>query len=75
VEGNVIVLGFDYPIFKEKFDRTEGAAGLVEDTFSQLTGTDCAIRCVVTGEYILPIDKSEFQELAEELGGVVKDES
>ena len=75
VEGKLIILGFDYPIFKEKFDRTEKAAGMLEDTFSQLLGTKCGVRCVVTSEYDLPIDREEFQELARELGGVLEEES
>ena len=29
VEGQMIVLGFDYPIFKEKFDKTEDAAATI----------------------------------------------
>ncbi len=75
VEGNVIILGFDYPIFKEKFDKTENASALLEDTFSELVGTKCGVRCVVTSEYVLPIEKEEFQELARELGGVLEEES
>ncbi len=75
VEGKVIILGFDYPIFKEKFERTEKASGMLEDTFSQLLGTKCGVRCVVTSEYVLPIDREEFQELARVLGGVLEEES
>jgi hypothetical protein len=75
VEGQVIILGFDYPIFKEKFDKTENAAALLEDTFSELIGSKCSVRCVVTSEYVLPIDKGEFQELARELGAVLEEES
>lgn len=75
VEGNVVILGFDYPIFKEKFDRTEHASGMIEDTLSELIGTKCAVRCVVTSDYVLPIGREEFQELAQELGGVLGEES
>ena len=71
----MIILGFDYPIFKEKFDKTEKASALIEDTFSELIGTQCAVRCVVTSDYVLPIDKEDFQELARELGGVLEEES
>ncbi len=75
VEGNVIILGFDFPIFKEKFDRTEQASGMIEDTMSKLIGTKCGVRCVVTSDYVLPIGREEFQELAQELGGVLGEES
>jgi hypothetical protein len=75
VEGNAIVLGFDFPIFKEKFDRTEHASALIEDAFSELLGTKCGVRCVVTSEYAVPIGRAEFQEVAEELGGILEEES
>ncbi|MFN2135441.1 MAG: DNA polymerase III subunit gamma/tau, partial [Candidatus Promineifilaceae bacterium] len=48
VEGHVVVLGFDFPIFKEKFDKTEGAAAAIGDAFSQLTGVQCSTRSEVT---------------------------
>jgi DNA polymerase-3 subunit gamma/tau len=75
VEGNVVILGFDYPIFKEKFDRTEHASEMIEDALSELIGTKCGVRCVVTSDYVLQIGKEEFQELAQELGGVLGEES
>ena len=74
VEGNVIILGFDYPIFKEKFDKTEHAAGAIGDIFSELLRMECGVRCVVTSEYTVSISKEEFQALAEELGGVLLEE-
>jgi DNA polymerase-3 subunit gamma/tau len=74
VEGNVVVLGFDYPIFKEKLDKTEHAAGAIGDIFSELLGMECGVRCVVTSEYTVSISREEFQTLAEELGGVVQEE-
>jgi DNA polymerase-3 subunit gamma/tau len=74
IEGTIIILGFDYPIFKEKFDKTEGAAGALGDIFSELMGTECGVRCVVTSEYAVPISKEEFQALAEELGGVLQED-
>ena len=33
VEGNIIILGFDFPIFKEKFDKTEHGAAIIGNTF------------------------------------------
>lgn len=74
VEGQKIVLGFDYPIFKEKFDRTEEAGPLISDAFAQLLGQTYGVRSVVTSDYALPIDKGDFDALAKELGGVVQEE-
>ena len=74
VEGKTIVLGFDYPIFKEKFDKMPGAVDLVVNTFRALSGVDCNVRGVVTSEYAVPIRREEFQALAAELGGVVREE-
>lgn len=74
VEADIIVLGFDFPIFKEKFDKTEGAAASIGEAFSQILGTRCGVRSVVTSEYVVPIGHDEFRELAEELGGIVRKE-
>jgi DNA polymerase III gamma/tau subunit len=75
VEGNVIILGFDFPIFKEKFDRTEHGAGIIEDSFSNLTGAQCTVRCVITSDYTVPISREDMEALAEELGGIVQEEN
>jgi DNA polymerase-3 subunit gamma/tau len=72
-EGDVVVLGFEYHIFKEKFDNTPGAAQIIGEVFSRLLGVYCTIRCVVIGDYIVPIGKEEFHALAQELGGVVRE--
>jgi DNA polymerase-3 subunit gamma/tau len=72
VEGQMIVLGFDYPIFKEKFDKTEDAAATISDALAQLLGGTYGIRSVVTGDYTLPIEKADFEALAQELGAVVR---
>ena len=74
LEGQTIILGFDYPLIKEKFDKTPGALDLVTATFRALSKTDCTARTVATSDYPLPIAREEFQALAEELGGVVRDE-
>jgi DNA polymerase III subunit gamma/tau len=73
-EGNTIIIAFDYPIFKNKFDQTQGAVQTVADIFSQLLGAKCAVRAVITSEYTIPIRKEEFDALAQELGGVVREE-
>ena len=75
VEGNTIILGFDFPIFKEKFDKTEGASAGISQAFSKILGTMCSVRSVVTSEYVVPIGHDEFREMAEELGGVVRDDN
>ena len=74
VEGSTIILGFDYPIFKDKFDQTADAIQVVGDIFSQLVGAKCLVRAVVTSEYTIPIPKEEFDALAQELGGVMREE-
>ncbi|HID54414.1 MAG TPA: DNA polymerase III subunit gamma/tau [Anaerolineae bacterium] len=73
IEGDTIVVGFDYPIFKDKFDNTAGAAQLLGDIYSDLLGVKCLVRVVVTSEYTVPVDEAEFRALADELGGVVEE--
>jgi DNA polymerase III subunit gamma/tau len=74
IEGVTIVLGFDYPLLREKFDKTPGAAAVVTDAFRALSGVECAIRTVVTTDYPVPIRREDFQALANELGGVVRED-
>lgn len=74
VEGSTAVIGFDYPIFKMKFDDTRGAAQLLGAILSDLTGQPCTIRAVNTSEYTVTIDKKDFAALANELGGVMSSE-
>ncbi len=75
VEGDMIILGFDFPIFKEKFDKTEHGAAIIGDSFSQLLGAHCAVRCVITSDYTVPISREDMEALAKELGGVVQEEN
>lgn len=75
LEGaNHIIIGFDYPIFKDKFDHTPGAAQIVAEAFSKLLNAHCQVRCVITSEYSVPISKEAFSALAQELGGVVRED-
>jgi len=74
VEGSTAVIGFDYPIFKMKFDDTRGAAQLLGKVLSELTGQNCQIRSVNTTDYTVTVDKKAFASLADELGGVVSEE-
>ena len=73
VENDTVILGFDYPIFKSKFDDSPEAARLMGQILTELTGTHCNIRCVVTSEYSVPISRQELEGLANELGGVVRE--
>ncbi len=72
LEGNVIIIGFDYPIFKDKFDKDVKAPPLINQTYSKLLNTTCTVRGVVTSEYAVPVREEEVRELAQELGGVVR---
>jgi DNA polymerase-3 subunit gamma/tau len=74
LEAGTIVLGFDYPLLKDKFDKTPGALDLVIDTFRALGASDYTVRTVTTSDYPVPIAREEFQALAAELGGVVREE-
>ena len=78
VEGNTLILGFDYSILKDKFDDRPKAITAVSDSLSELLGIHCLVRTVVTNQYNpatvdVEIDKDEFAALAEELGGVSHD--
>ena len=72
VEEETAVIGFDYPIFKDKFDNTTGAVELLSDILTELVGRPCRVRGVVTSDYDVSVDEDQFRALAEELGGVVK---
>ena len=76
-EGNILILAFDYPVIKEKFDNAPGAERTVEETLSQMLQLQCRVRAVVTGQYHPPskppVSREDFEALAQELGGVVTD--
>ena len=74
IEGRTVILGFDYPLLKDKFDKTAGAADAVIAALRALSHSDCLIRTVTTADYPVPIHKDEFQALATDLGGVVRDD-
>ena len=76
-EGNALILGFDYPILKDKFDKKPQAAEIVAKALSDLLGGKCLVRTVVTDQYVpspltTEVDEEEFASLAKELGGVVR---
>ncbi|MCI0396339.1 MAG: hypothetical protein L0322_15555, partial [Chloroflexi bacterium] len=74
-EGQTLILGFDYPLLKEKFDKKAGAREKVADVLSGLLGVPCAVRTVITGQYTPPvaINKEDLDALAQELGGIVRE--
>ncbi len=74
-EGHTLVIGFDYPLFKDKFDNLSGAAPLVSDILTELLGRKTMARAVVTSEYTVPVQPADFRALAEELGGTVTEDS
>jgi DNA polymerase III gamma/tau subunit len=76
VEGDTLVLGFDFPVLKEKFESKPEARAVVGRTISALLETRCKVQCVVTKQYTPPQQPSlhdEFYALAEELGGQVQE--
>lgn len=74
-EGRTLVIGFDYPLFKDKFDNLAGAAPLVGDILTELLGQATMVRSTVTSEYTVPVQPADFRALADELGGTVSEGS
>ncbi len=54
LEGETVVLGFTYPLIKERYDRVESADHKVAQALSNILGKPCKIKAVVTGEYTPP---------------------
>jgi DNA polymerase III subunit gamma/tau len=73
-EGRTLVIGFDYPLFKDKFDNLPEATHLVGDILTELLGQTTTARSVVTSEYSVPVQSDDFRSLANELGGTVTKE-
>src|SRR5690606_32417546 len=76
VEGNTLVLGFDFAVLKDKFEDKAGSTHRVADIYSRLLNTKCQVRCVVTDQYTVPQtagttinERDAFYALADELGG------
>src|SRR5690606_20225214 len=75
-EDDTLILGFDFPVLKEKFESKPEARALVGSVLTALLGTRCKVRCVVTKQYTPPPQPTladEFYALAEELGGQVQE--
>lgn len=54
VEGKTVILGFQYPIFKDKFDDHAQAKEVVGDALSDVLGDKFTIRAVVADSYTIP---------------------
>ncbi|MCL4869398.1 MAG: DNA polymerase III subunit gamma/tau [Anaerolineae bacterium] len=77
-EGKTLVLGFDFPLLKDKFDNHPGGLEIVNQILQTIFGSEYRVRVVVTGQYTPPpnpaspqISREEFIALAQELGGQV----
>ena len=75
-EGSTLVLGFDFPILREKFDQPENKE-TVATILTNMFGGNRLVKAVVTGDYSPPsqagVSRDDFERLANELGGVVSD--
>jgi DNA polymerase III subunit gamma/tau len=75
-EGHVLMLGFDFPVLKDKFDAVPQNRDVVAGVLSEVLATPVQVRTVVVGQYVPPapaVSKEEFATLAQELGGVVRE--
>jgi hypothetical protein len=74
VEGNTVVLGFEFPVLKEKFEDQASNRDLLCDKLSEVHGHACLLRTVLSSQYSPPrlVTREEFGALAEELGGVIQ---
>lgn len=77
-EGHTLVLGFDFPLLKDKFDSHNDGMDLLLEGLRSLFGDECRARVVITGQYTpsptsnsTTISHEEFSALAQELGGQV----
>ena len=73
--GNTIVLGFNYAVLKDRFDSNADALPLVAEAFSTALGSKCQVRSVETNKYAPAheVSREDVEQLADELGGVVRD--
>jgi len=77
MEGNKLIIGFDYLILKDKFDKKPQAKEIVARALGDILGATCQVQAVVTEQYKVSsatteIDEADFAALAEELGGVIR---
>ncbi len=77
MEGAKLILGFEFPILKERFDSQKGANATVTKALEQLLDADCQVETVVTGQYRsapadVQISEEDIIKMADELGGVAR---
>jgi DNA polymerase-3 subunit gamma/tau len=77
-EGKTLILGFDFPILKDKFDAKPHNSEIISDGLKQLLGASFIVKTVISKQYapqIPPVDvnEDEFAALAEELGAKISD--
>jgi hypothetical protein len=77
-DGNTLIIGFEFPLLKDKFDGKPTAAARMIEGLNHLLGINCLVRTVVTNQFDssslgIQIDDDEFAAFAEEIGGTVSD--
>ena len=74
MEGTNFILGFKYPVIKEKFDHTPNAHQLVIQTLSKIVYVQLQLRTVLIGEYVETeeVSRAEIEAFAKQIGGIVK---
>jgi len=78
LEGKLVVLGFEFPLIRDKFAQKKGAEAIVSKALEDISGQGLRVRAVVTSEYAVPaasakVSRREIEDLAKELGGIVRD--
>jgi DNA polymerase-3 subunit gamma/tau len=79
VEDSTVLLGFDYPILKDRFNDHKGAAVAVAGALKQFLHAECSVRAVVTAEYRaaphqVQVSEEDIIKMADELGAVARTE-
>lgn len=77
LEGNKLILGFEFPILKERFDSQKSANAAVTRALQQLLDANCQVETVVTEQYQsapteVQISEDDIIKMADELGGVAR---
>ncbi len=74
-EDNALILGFQFPMLKEKFEKNAKAVKVSSQALSELIGSPCQVKAVLTEHYrpaSPQISPEAFQEFADQHGGVVQ---
>lgn len=74
-EQDVLIVGFEFPVFLDKFESIGGAKAALAGAIQQTVGYDLMIRVVETKKYkqTSNVTRDEVEALAQELGGVVRE--